>query len=87
MRNLKEKDTFQSTLNEQDIKCLLGASIRKIRTEKKMSQEKVAELSGLHRTFFGNLERGVHSVSMYNLCLIAKALDVKPSEILERMNF
>jgi len=84
--NLRISSVFQQPkLDENDIKRLLGASIREIRKQKGYSQEHVAELAGLHRTFFGNLERGVHSVSVYNLFLIAKALNVKPSEILDQM--
>jgi len=74
-----------SKLDESEIKQLLGLAIRDIRIQKGFSQEKVAELAGLHRTFMGNLERGVHSVSIYNLYLISNALGVKPSEILDRM--
>ena len=75
------------TPDEQAIKRALGGAIRSIRKRKGLSQERVAELSGLHRTFFGNLERGVHSVSVYNLILISNALGVKPSDILQEMQY
>jgi len=75
------------TPDEQAIKLALGGAIRTIRKRKGLSQERVAELSGVHRTFFGNLERGVHSVSVYNLILISNALGVKPSEILLEMHY
>jgi len=72
-------------IDEGKVKQSLGLAIRSIREEKGVSQELVAELSGVHRTFFGNLERGVHSVSVYNLYRIAQALETTPIEILQRI--
>ena len=72
-------------IDEGKLKLSLGLAIRSIREEKGVSQELVAELSGVHRTFFGNLERGVHSVSVYNLYRIAQALETTPIEILQRV--
>lgn len=88
MQNERKINSFSIfTPDEQAIKLALGGAIRTIRKRKGLSQERVAELSGVHRTFFGNLERGVHSVSVYNLILISNALGVKPSEILLEMHY
>jgi transcriptional regulator with XRE-family HTH domain len=48
-----------------------------------MSQEKLAELSDLHPTYIGRLERGTVNVSLWTLEAIARALKVKPVRLLE----
>ncbi|MCP4607161.1 MAG: helix-turn-helix transcriptional regulator [Planctomycetes bacterium] len=54
----------------------VGLNIRKIREDKGLSQEKLAALADLHRTYIGQIERGEKNVSLESLEKIAKALDV-----------
>lgn len=61
----------------------LGRRIRRFRKDLNISQEKLAELVGVHRTYIGAIERAEESVSVDNLAKIAKALKVKPSELLD----
>lgn len=61
----------------------LGQRIRKLRKEKKMSQEELGFDSKLHRTYIGAIERGEQNVSIDNLHKIAKALRVKPKDLLD----
>ena len=67
----------------QNYKLTLGQNIRIIRNEQKLSQEKLAEISSLHRTYIGSIERGERNISLDNIILIAKALDVKLCKLLE----
>ncbi len=60
-----------------------GRRLRALRYEKELSQEKLGELAGLHRTYIGAIERGEESVSVDNITKIAKALKVKPSNLLD----
>jgi transcriptional regulator with XRE-family HTH domain len=60
-----------------------GKRLRKIRKEHGLSQEKLGELAGLHRTYIGAIERGEESVSVDNVAKIAKALKVKQSYLFE----
>ena len=58
-----------------------GEKIRKIRMERGLSQEKLAFLSGLHRTYVGAIERGERNVSFKNIEKIAKTLKVDLEEL------
>lgn len=54
-----------------------GKNVKKHRLEKNISQEKLAELSGLHRTYISDVERGIRSISLSNIQKIAEALDIE----------
>lgn len=61
----------------------LGKKIRSLRVERKWSQEKLGELTGLDRTYISGIERGVRNPSIKNIDKLAKALDVKISELID----
>ncbi len=65
------------------ISKLVGRNIRKYRLESKISQEKLSELSDLHPSFIGRLERGTVNVSLWSLEAIAKALKIPPDLLLK----
>jgi transcriptional regulator with XRE-family HTH domain len=54
---------------------IVSNNIRSIRQKKGISQEALAELCGLHRTYIGSVERGERNLSLINLEKIAIALD------------
>lgn len=60
----------------EDIKFLFGQNLKKIRLEKKISQEELAFRSGLHRTYVSSVERGERNISIENIQKLANALDV-----------
>jgi transcriptional regulator with XRE-family HTH domain len=62
----------------------LGAAIRDLRGRRGISQEEPAELSGMHRTYLGGIERGHRNPSFTNIRKIADALDVRTSELMLR---
>jgi transcriptional regulator with XRE-family HTH domain len=61
----------------------LGLEIQRRRVEKGWSQEYLAEVTGLHRTYISQLERGLKSPSVRVLSHITNALDVTMSEFLQ----
>lgn len=68
-------------LDEQKFLFALGDSIYDIRTSKGYSQEKLAELTGLHRTYISDIERGVKNVTVKKIALICLALNVSLSTL------
>ena len=60
----------------------IGDEIRRRRIELGFSQEDLAALCDLHRTYIGSVERGERNVSLLNIVSIAKALKCKPSQLL-----
>lgn len=59
-----------------------GERIRAVRKSHKMSQEKLAELSGLHPTYISDIENGKSNASIYSFYSIADALNIPLSELL-----
>ena len=59
-----------------------GQQLRQVRKEKGISQEKLAELAGLHRTYVSLVERGACNISLLNVERLAKALDVEMAELM-----
>ncbi len=60
-----------------------GKVVRRLREQRKLSQEKLAELAGIHPTYLGRIERGRQNISLVNIGKIARALKVKPRELLK----
>ena len=55
---------------------LFAANMRRIRLEKKLTQEKVAELADLHPNYVSSVERSERNISICNIARIADALGV-----------
>ena len=53
-----------------------GRKVYQYRVQKQFSQEQLAELADLHRTYISAVERGTRSIALKNIEKIAKALDV-----------
>lgn len=61
---------------------VVASNIRKYRLQKELSQERLAEMAGLHRTYISAVEREKRNISIRNLEKIAEALEVEPHELL-----
>lgn len=60
----------------------LGAKIREIRKEKGLSQEALADLAGLDRSYMGHIERGEKNVTLTKIYQVSDALDISPKDLL-----
>ena len=60
----------------------LAGNLRAVRKARGISQEELADLAGLHRTYVGSIERGERSPSLLNIARLALALKVKPGELM-----
>ena len=56
--------------------------LRQIRQIKKLSQEELADIAGLHRTYVGSVERSERNISIDNMERLAKALEINIIELL-----
>lgn len=65
------------------IRRLFGQRIKKIRNEKRISQEELAFSCGLHRTYVSDVERGARNVSIDNIYKISRALDLSLKDLFD----
>lgn len=68
--------------NKSEILILFGNKVREIRLSKGLSQEQLAHLSDLHRTYIGMIERAEKNITLINIKKIAKGLDVSIIDLL-----
>ena len=62
----------------------LGGAIRRIREKKGISQEQLALLADVDRSYMGRVERGDNNVAILTLAKIAKALGVSLAKLMQR---
>ncbi|MDQ6945281.1 MAG: helix-turn-helix domain-containing protein [Actinomycetota bacterium] len=67
---------------DSDVRAVFGAQVRALRLSRGLSQEDLAEVAGLHRTYISSLERGQRNVSLDNIHVLARALQVSDAELL-----
>jgi transcriptional regulator with XRE-family HTH domain len=62
---------------------VLGERLRELRTERGISQEKLAELAGLHRNYIGHLERGEKTASLDVIVRLGATFSMSVTDLLE----
>lgn len=60
-----------------------GSAVRAVRSRRGVSQEALADLCGLDRTYVSGVERGVRNPTVRSLWKIATALEVAPSQLFQ----
>ncbi|MDR1760497.1 MAG: helix-turn-helix transcriptional regulator [Fibrobacter sp.] len=71
-------------MNSENILEIFGRNVQKYRKKKEISQEKLAEIAGVHRTYVGMIERAEKNITLRNMEKIANALSVKIKDLLEK---
>ena len=81
-------------MSSKDLKEVIAGNLRKIRSDRKMTREQMAEAVGVSTTFYANLESGNKMMSVTTLKKISDALGVstdsilyedRPSEVADRI--
>lgn len=63
---------------------IFASNLRRVRAERELSQEALADLAGIDRTYVSALERQVYSASIDTIEKLAGVLKVEPDELLKR---
>lgn len=66
-----------------DLKHVLATNLRRLRHERDLTQEEIADLTGLSSRYVGSIERARVSASVTVLGKLAEALNVEPSLLIK----
>ena len=66
-----------------NIREIFARNLRKLRHEKGLSQEKLAHMAGIDRTYVSSLERCVYSPTIDMVATLAEILGVPPMDLLK----
>lgn len=72
--------------NSSNTRVLFAKNLKIFRHIKKISQEELADIAELHRTYVSSVERGERNISIDNMEKLAKALGVDVRELLSPDN-
>jgi transcriptional regulator with XRE-family HTH domain len=67
-----------------ELRRILASNIRALRHQKNLSQEELADLCGLHRTYVGSIERAERNATLSTLDTLASALKVSVPDLLTK---
>ncbi len=76
-REKQEKEQFSKKV---------GVILQEARKKKGLTQEQLADKADFHRTYIGFMEQGVYSPNLYSMAKIAKALGIKLSDLLKKID-
>jgi len=69
--------------NRFNVQLAFGEKVRALRKERNISQEALANLAELDRSYIGGVERGERNISIANIMNIAVALDVNIRDLFD----
>ena len=70
---------------QTDPRVVFGRQLAALRRQAGLSQEALALESGLARSYLGGVERGQRNIALLNICRLAGALSVRPSDLLQTL--
>ena len=68
-------------MDKEPILLAFGQRVQELRKQRNLSQEQLAELAGVHRTYIGMIERAEKNITLQNIENIANALSVKIKDL------
>lgn len=68
-------------MEKEPILLAFGQRVQELRKKRNLSQEQLADMAGVHRTYIGMVERSEKNITLRNIKKIAKALDVNIKEL------
>lgn len=75
---------MQMMAKDEEIRKAFGSALKELRITQNISQEKLAELANLDRSYISLIERGVNSASVITIFKISSALNIEPSELIKK---
>jgi transcriptional regulator with XRE-family HTH domain len=69
-----------------DLKEAFGKVIKKLREQRKLSQQELADYSEVDRTYISDLERGLYYPTLNTIYKLAEVLKIKPHELIHRVD-
>lgn len=69
-------------MDKEPILLAFGQRVQKLRKERNLSQEQLADLAGVNRTYIGMIERAEKNITLCNIERIADALKVNIKEMI-----
>ena len=70
---------------KKDVLFKFGQKVREERLKLNLSQEKFADMAGVHRTYIGMIERAEKNITLENIQKIAKALNIRIADLLQNI--
>lgn len=80
---MSKKSAAADTIGPSEVRKRISVNLKKLRLDRGLSQEKLAEISGFHRTYVSQLERCITNISIDGLENIASALGVDVRDLLK----
>jgi len=74
--------SFESKMEESILKKF-GKRVRELRTERNLTQQQLADISGLHKNYIGMVERGERNPSLLNIDILAKSFEISISKLVD----
>jgi transcriptional regulator with XRE-family HTH domain len=69
--------------HQDDFLKWFGSRVRELRHQKNLSQEELAELAGIDRTYVGGVERGERNLSLLNVKRLSDALGINAKDLFD----
>ena len=68
-------------MEKEPILLAFGQRVQELRKKRNLSQEKLADMAGVHRTYIGMVERAEKNITLRNIKKFAKALGVNIKDL------